>query len=122
MDKNAKFVCFLDELTTKDNKFLIESIKKGFSLLENEDSSYKYANIVFMQGDQAEEPLQILNEKGDSELVAYLSQWDNGEYYDLTDHVPWGKSDTVKYIGEYILTYNTPLGYVGLSRKIKNDE
>lgn len=38
----------------------------------------KYVQIVFAQGDNATEPLSILDVQGVEAAIDYLSQWDNG--------------------------------------------
>lgn len=126
MNKSEKFVAFLESLKNGKNDLLIESVKQGFSLMEAEAPQYEYANIVFVQGDEAEEPLKILDEQGSDEAAKYLSQWDNGEYDDVSDEAPWGESDSVEVVtvpdaGKYILTYNTGLGYIALVKKVRKD-
>lgn len=48
-----------------------------------------YYPIVFLQGDEAEEALEIYN-RDDQELFKYLEQWDNGEYPEHLTFQPWG--------------------------------
>lgn len=86
------------------------------------NTGVKYASIVFMQGDEAEEPLKILDEKGGDAVIDYLSEWDNGEYYDISDTTGAGSSDRTVKKGDYIVSYNTSIGYIGLSKKLKEGE
>jgi hypothetical protein len=86
--------------------------------------NYNYYNIVFIQNDfEAEEPFQILNEKGEDALIEYLKQWDFGgeSEHCMNGSVdkPWGSSDSIYRKGFYILSYNEQLGYVALTRKRK---
>lgn len=82
----------------------------------------KYCSIVFMQSDteDVKEPLRILEENGLEAVIDYLSQWDFGgeSEYDIPIGDPWGKSDTIYRKGNYVLSYNLGLGYIGLSRKL----
>lgn len=39
----------------------------------------KFLSIVFIQNEEAEEPLEILEEHGKSTALQYLKQWDYGE-------------------------------------------
>lgn len=39
----------------------------------------KFQEIVFIQGEEAEEPLNILDSEGESAALQYLAQWDYGE-------------------------------------------
>lgn len=92
----------------------------------------KYENIVFMQGDDADEPLRLLYDKHDdsvvwgwpdkkTEAIAYLAQWDNGDPGEVRDTSSAGSSDYQHTEGEYLLTWNLGLGYIGLER-IKADD
>lgn len=78
----------------------------------------KYARIVFMQGEEAEEPLRILDEDGTKAAIDYLAQWDNGDE-DVHSSSSAGTSDTVIAKGRYVLSFNRYIGYIGLERKIK---
>lgn len=84
----------------------------------------KYCNIVFLQGSEAEEPLRIYDEEGVEDAIKYLSQWDYGTEmeYDLKDEIGAGTSDKTFRKGNYILTVNTRLGYIGLERAVVENE
>ena len=77
----------------------------------------QFLNIVFIQNEDAAEPLKILEEQGESAALQYLCQWDyaenDGETYDEN---PRGSGDSVYREGNYIMTYNTSLGYIGLCK------
>lgn len=76
----------------------------------------KYKEIVFMQGDDAIEPLKILDEKGYDAVLEYLNQWDydEGQINDLPSH---GTSDDVYQTKDgLVLSYNNSLGYIGLEK------
>jgi len=75
-----------------------------------------YQEIIFLQGSEAEEALNILEEQGEEKVVSYLSQWDYGDS-PVTDEKPWGTSDVVAFVDGYILTYNRSLGYIGLCKE-----
>jgi len=80
----------------------------------------KYTNIVFMQNEEAEEAMEILEESGVTGLLNFLKQWDMGDCIEEeSPNRPWGGSDTVVYSGEYVLTYNRRLGYCGLIKDMK---
>ena len=74
-----------------------------------------YQRIVFCQGDDAKEPLRILEELGDEAAVKYLSQWDFGPG-DLFPRPSSGDSDWVYESHDYRLSYDTRLTYIGLER------
>ena len=47
-----------------------------------------YQQIVFVQGDEAIEPLSILEEHGQSALFDYCLQWDMGDGGDESNDAP----------------------------------
>ena len=81
----------------------------------------RYEPVVFIQGDEATEPLEILDRDGEEALVDYLSQWDYGDHVPSEEDHGAGDSDTVREMrdGAYLLTYNTRYGYCGLCRIVE---
>lgn len=82
----------------------------------------QYIEIIFFQGDDAEEPLEILEEQGEQACLEYCAQWDCGDSPYYSDTPPWGADDDLYQDGIYILSYNARLGYVGLCRVEVNTE
>lgn len=82
-----------------------------------------WATIIFLQGEEADEPLDILNESGPGAAVEYLAQWDHGERDDVRPGRPWGPADSVHRIVdaetgfETVLAWNRSLSYVGLHQR-----
>ena len=84
-----------------------------------------YSRIVFLQGEEADEPLRILDESGQDAAIEYLAGWDYGDDDDTHDEAASGDDDDVyetSPIGplgdRYRLSYNTRLGYIGLERVV----
>ena len=87
------------------------------------EEAQKYYEIVFMQGDDAKEPLDILDDKGELAALEYLKDWDYGDEMDHSpEEKPWGNDDDVYEKDDYVMSYNTGLGYIGLVRKVKKEE
>jgi hypothetical protein len=79
----------------------------------------KYREIVFIQGEEANEPLDILNNEGEEKAMEYLQQWDYGNENLITEHEqPFGTTDILYKKDNYIMSYNK-VGYVGLVEVIK---
>ena len=79
----------------------------------------KYENIVFAQGDDADEPLEILDSEGPWAAVDYLQEWHYPGEHEINDELQAGGSDEVYRTAEgYVLTWNTGLGYIGLEYEI----
>jgi len=66
-----------------------------------------YEEIVLMQGEDAYESMNILDEKGPEALLEHLLQWDN-ESCACSENRPWGTGDQVMIF--------TGLSYCGLCR------
>jgi hypothetical protein len=92
----------------------------------------QYANIVFMQGDEGRELVDSLCQvegvvahgataESITQTIEYLAQWDFGteSEYDIREEIGAGTHDTTVEEGEYVLTWNLGLGYVGLMRKME---
>lgn len=80
----------------------------------------KFQEIVFIQGEEAEELLEILKSRGESAALQYLVQWDYGEGDgDIHDENPAGSNDSTYSEGCYIISYSTTLGYIGLCKIIE---
>ena len=77
-----------------------------------------FQRIVFMQGEDAQEALDILDNDGTDAAIEYLAQWDM-EPGEIEDESAAGTDDDVYQSDDgYILTYNTRLGYIGLERQV----
>ena len=85
-----------------------------------------FANIIFIQGHEADEPLRILDNEGPEAAFKYLEQWDHGEYHDIRSEDPKGYNDGTEYINKngltYVINYNRPLNYIGMNLVIPGDE
>ena len=84
----------------------------------------KWVSVVFMQGDDADEVLGIIDTHGTQTAVEYLSNWDYAEEttsaaidnQSTYEAIPAGTLDKVAEHGIYTLTYNPFMGHVGLLR------
>jgi hypothetical protein len=79
-----------------------------------------YEDIVLMQGDEAREPLTILDQDGEEAAIDFLKQWHNPGEHPRRYDTGAGTSDTIyKDDDGYILVYNWKEGYIGLCYKEK---
>ena len=80
-----------------------------------------YERIVFCQGDDATEPLDILNAYGEEAAIEYLAEWDM-EPGEVFEESASGDSDAVYETDDgFRLSYNQGLGYIGLERIVEED-
>ena len=89
------------------------------------EPSRRWVNVVFLQGSEADEVLDLIDVEGVQAGIAHLAQWDfgdettgaafmNGEVY---HELPAGQWDRSFEADGYVLTYNPQMGYVGLVRE-----
>jgi hypothetical protein len=83
----------------------------------------KFAQIVFLQGEEANEVGEMLNDHGIDEALTYLRQWDMGEYHDVRD-----ASSAVQDVftrehreGPFFMSWNPYVGYFSLERLVADD-
>lgn len=80
-----------------------------------------YEELLFFQGDEANEILEFFEAHSVEETIDYLCNWvcDGGE---IRTEKPWGRSDNVfKTDDGYVLSVNSSIGYIGLCRIVDKD-
>lgn len=86
----------------------------------------RWVSVVFLQGEEADEVLAILDRDGTDAVIEHLSMWDygdettdaaliNGYVYDTP---PLSGLDRLATVDGYALTYNPSLGHIGLLREL----
>lgn len=84
----------------------------------------RWVSVCFLQGEDADEVLQMIDGDGIDSAVQYLTNWDygeettqaaleNGHVYDLP---PTGPLEQEVRVGNYDMTYSHSFGHVGLYR------
>lgn len=73
-----------------------------------------FEQIVFMQGDEADEPLQILDNEGEQAAMDYLKDWHYPGEHDTRAASGAGNSDNTYKKDGYIMAWNDDLEYIGL--------
>lgn len=90
-----------------------------------EDAQRRWVSVVFLQGEEAEEVLGLIDRAGIDTAIIHLAQWDFGEETTdaamengyVYDALPTGALDRVATEGDYALTYNPAIGHVNLLRQ-----
>ncbi len=85
----------------------------------------RWVGIVFLQGEDADKVLDLINAKGVEAGIEHLSQWDYGTETtdaamvngDVHDSAPVYASDRQAETGDYSMTYNPQAGHVSLYRR-----
>lgn len=113
-----------DFLTTNANlNSEVENLyHKEMKVAQNEQNR-QYKQVVFLQGDEAVQALDFLDNHGEKETVDYLvNMYGNVLDEPITyNESPFGERDTLYETDKYILSYNPRMGYIGLSEKIENN-
>ncbi|MDN5759786.1 MAG: hypothetical protein L0H59_14885 [Tomitella sp.] len=90
-----------------------------------EGAARRWVSVVFLQGEEADQVLDLIDRDGADSAITHLAQWDfgdettdaaleNGYVYDAP---PTGALDRVVTEGDYALTYNPAMGHVSLLRQ-----
>jgi hypothetical protein len=74
--------------------------------------------IIFLQGDHANESLDIYKNQGIKALLEHLIQWHYMGEHEVSDEHSHGAYDRVFSMDGYLITVNTVLGHVGLEYKL----
>jgi len=83
----------------------------------------RYEDVVFLQGDEADEALEILDNQGEDAAMDYLAQWHSPGHHMGSSDLSHGSSDYTYEKDGYIMSWNTSLGYIGLQYELsKMDE
>lgn len=79
-----------------------------------------YESIAFLTRDEAEEPLRILKESGESNALEFLKQFHEPGEGTLvsTRKNPWKDHDNVYEEGAWVMFYNFDVPYIGLVVKV----
>jgi len=74
----------------------------------------RYEDVVFIQGEEANEPLDILEEKGENAALEYLQQWHYPGEHSTRNELPHGAEDRTYDVDGYHMAWNPRIGYIGL--------
>lgn len=72
-----------------------------------------YREIVFLQGSEADESIEILNDKGKEAAIQHLANYDCGEG-GIWEALPCGISDHIYQSGKYTMCVNFGVPYISL--------
>lgn len=87
--------------------------KRVTSVDESTDRD-RYEDVVFMQGEEADEPLEILNSQGKDAAMEYLKQWHDSGNHMGSQELGHGTEDQTYEKDGYIMSWNSRIGYIGL--------
>ncbi len=73
-----------------------------------------YEQVIFLQGSEADEALDILDDDGTQAAMDHLKQWHYPGEHDTRADPGAGTSDDTYESGGYTLVWNTGLEYIGL--------
>jgi len=84
----------------------------------------RWVSVCFLQGDDAEEVLQMIDSEGIDAALGYVKNWDYGdettqaalENGHVYEHPPTGPLEQEVRDGDYVMTYSHSFGHVALYR------
>ena len=79
-------------------------------------------DVVFMQGDEAQEYLDLLDNEGAEVALEKLKEWHYPNEHATRTELPNGSSDRTFKQGQYFLSWNSGLGYIGLSYIVEDSK
>lgn len=88
------------------------------------ETARRWVSVVFLDGEEADRVLDLIQRDGTTAGIEHLKQWDNGEETTdaalangyVYDTPPVGNLDRTTTEGDYTLTYNPFLSHVSLLR------
>jgi hypothetical protein len=118
-DKQNKELEEIKYGVSKSVKNRSENRKEYYRLNESEKinemtDQERYEDVVFLQGSEADEALEILKQEGPEAAIKHLSQWHDFGNGMGREELPHGSSDDTFEKDGYHLSWNAPIGYIGL--------
>jgi hypothetical protein len=101
----------------EDGKEIIKSATMG----ESTDQD-KYEDVVFLQGQEADEPLQILHNDGQDAAMEFLKSWHMFGSHMGSSNLGHGSSDQTYEKDGYTMSWNDRIGYIGLQYDLNYNE
>lgn len=102
-----------------NKKLRVNSVMFDKFIAESTDQD-KYEDVIFMQGDEASEPLNILMNQGKDEALEYLKQWHEPGSHMGGSELGHGTSDQIYEKDGYIMSWNPYIGYIGLQYNLSD--
>jgi len=94
------------------------AIPKGAEAFWESTDQDRYEDVVFMQGEEADEPLEILRNQGEDAAMQYLMQWHSPGQHMGSQELGHGSSDQTYEKDGYTMAWNFPLNYIGLQYEL----
>jgi len=77
----------------------------------------RYEQIVFLQGDEAEHALKLIEKYTPKAAIIFLRTMFEGMFEPtITEEEPWGSGDQLYKNKDMVLSWNDRIGYIGLCR------
>lgn len=79
-------------------------------------------DVVFLDGDNACEYLDLLDEEGAEAALEKLKEWHYPREHSTRTEMPHGSSDRTFRKDGYVLSWNKGLGHIGLCFIVEDDK
>ena len=82
-----------------------------------------FEQVIFLQDSEADPILTLIDEEGESAAIRVLKEWHYPGEHDVYDSSSAGAADAEYWSADnYVLSYNTRVGYVGLQYHIIEED
>lgn len=124
-ENEGLFPSWTAEAARQNADALSELAEHGPQLAESEQVASRWISVVFLQGEEADEVLDLINRDGTDAVIEHLAGYDYGEETTqaalengyVYDTPPSGALDRAATRDVYTLTYSPFLGHVSLLRE-----
>lgn len=83
--------------------------------LDETTDTERYEDVIFMQGEEADEAMEIMNNEGKDAAMEYLKQWHQPGNHMGRNEPGHGNQDKTYSKDGYIMAWNPYLPYIGLT-------
>lgn len=124
-DELHQAATFLDDAGSRLDAAFTHSGRIAWHPAVEEPRPMRWVSVVFLQGDEADEVLDLIDRDGADAAIEHLKGWDYGEETTdaavvngyVYDAPPTGPLDRAATGNGYLLTYSHAYGHVGLLRE-----
>ena len=107
------------EIYIKNVKGKALELFRDMSVEMNESTDQdRYEDVVFMQGEEADEALEILRNQGEDAALQHLMQWHDSGNHMGSQELGHGSSDQTYEKDGYTMAWSFPLNYIGLQYEL----
>jgi len=110
----------MTDTPSRDDYLPIKAVVDDNGDVNESTKDEKYERVIFLQGDEADEALKILDEEGQDAALEYLKQWHDPGNHMGSDELGHGTRDRTYEKDGYHMSWNSYLNYIGLEYELSH--